>query len=204
MSRFVVIIWIGGIVNRNQTGVTRSILMRRVVRAGLVVADVAVLCVERKSVSWRRGSKSTLHLEVKTLRVSTISSNVFWCFVLVISESAFLCFFVCFSTVKPVDESGEYRLEYIPNIKPMTTTTGPAHLNNMSPYRMIPQNPATSKKLSHGSPLVHVSNPANLFRGRRNGCEYAKALVICGGVAMSNGDFWWTRIVERCLLVDVA
>jgi hypothetical protein len=31
-----------------------------------------------------------------------------------------------------------------------------------------------------------------------NGCEYAKALVTCGGVASSRGDFWCTRIVERC------
>lgn len=31
-----------------------------------------------------------------------------------------------------------------------------------------------------------------------NGCEYAKALVTCGGVASSRGDFWCTRIVDRC------
>jgi hypothetical protein len=31
-----------------------------------------------------------------------------------------------------------------------------------------------------------------------NGCEYAKALVTCGGVASNRGDFWCTRIVDLC------
>jgi hypothetical protein len=28
--------------------------------------------------------------------------------------------------------------------------------------------------------------------------------VICGGVATKSGDFWWTRIVDRCLFAEVA
>lgn len=175
-----------------------------VVSAGLVVADVAVRWVERKSVSCRRGSNSTLHLDVKTFRVSTISSRVFWCLVFVTSESTFLCPFCCFSPVQPVDDNGEYRLEYMPNIKPITTTTGPAHRITTSPYNTIPQKLTTSKKLSHGSLLVHVNSPASLLRGRRNRCEYANDRVICGGVAINNGDFWWTSIVDRCLFAEVA
>jgi hypothetical protein len=49
-----------------------------------------------------------------------------------------------------------------------------------------------------------VSNPASLLRGNKKGCEYANARVICGGVAINSGDFWCTRIVDRCLLADVA
>jgi hypothetical protein len=48
---------------------------------------------------------------------------------------------------------------------------------------------ATKRKLSHGSPVVHVTSPASAFKGRMNGCEYAKARVICGGVETSSGDF---------------
>lgn len=68
----------------------------------------------------------------------------------------------------------------------------------VSPYSVTPQKAATSRKLSHESPLVHVNKPANLFKGTMKGYEYASALVTCGGVAMSRGDFWWTSIVERC------
>lgn len=50
-TRFVVITCIGWRVRRIHRGVTRSIRMNRVVRAGLVVAEVAVRWVERKSVS---------------------------------------------------------------------------------------------------------------------------------------------------------
>lgn len=28
--------------------------------------------------------------------------------------------------------------------------------------------------------------------------------MICGGVATKSGDFWWTRIVDRCLFAEVA
>ena len=27
--------------------------------------------------------------------------------------------------------------------------------------------------------------------------------MICGGVCINSGDFWWTRIVERCLFAEV-
>lgn len=205
--RLVVIMRIGGRVRRIQRGVTRRMRIRRVVRAGFVVAEVAVRWVERKSVSSRRGSRRTLQRDVKTLRVSTISSKVFWCFVFVTSESTFLCPFLvlfCFSPVHPVEDNGLYRREYMPNIKPITTTTGPAYLITTSPYKTNAQNAATSKKLSHGSPDVHVNSPASLLSGNRKGCEYANALVICGGVAINRGDFWCTRIVLRCLFADVA
>lgn len=75
--RFVVIIAIGCSVKRIHTGVTSKIRIKSVVRAGRVVADVAVRCVERKSVSSSRGSSRTLHLDVNIFRVSTISSKVF-------------------------------------------------------------------------------------------------------------------------------
>jgi hypothetical protein len=75
--RLVVIIRIGGSVRRIHRGVTRSIRMKRIVRAGLVVAEVAVLWVDRKSVSSKRGSRRVLHLDVKPFKVSTISSKVF-------------------------------------------------------------------------------------------------------------------------------
>src|SRR5689334_10291042 len=58
------------------------------------------------------------------------------------------------------------------------------------------QKTTTRRKLSHASPVVQLNRPASLLRGRRNGWEYASALVICGGVARRRGDFWWTRIVE--------
>lgn len=85
-----------------------------------------------------------------------------------------------------------------------TITTGPDHRITASPYRTMPQKLATSKKLSQGSPVVHVSSPTSLLRGSRKGCEYASARVICGGVAINNGDFWCTRMVERCLFALTA
>ena len=181
-NRLVVIICRGRKVKTIHRGVTSNILISSVVRAGLVVAEVAVLWVDRKSVSSNKGSRSTLHLEVNTFKVSTISSNVFWCFVFVISESSLLCPFFCLSPVQPEDDNGEYLLEYIPKINAITITTGPAYLITTSPYNTTPQKPATNKKLSHGSPLVQVNNPTNLLSGSKNGCEYANALVICGGV----------------------
>ncbi len=77
VMRFVVMSAIGCRVKMIHIGVTRRIRSSNVVRAGLVVADVAVRCVDRKSVSSRRGSNKTLHRDVKTFNVSTISSNVF-------------------------------------------------------------------------------------------------------------------------------
>lgn len=62
------------------------------------------------------------------------------------------------------------------------------------------QKAATNRKLSQASPVVHDSNPTSLFSGTIKGCEYAKALVTCGGVASNSGLFWCTRIVDRCLV----
>ena len=89
-------------------------------------------------------------------------------------------------------------------MSPTTTTIGPAHRVTSLPYRHIAQKAATSRKDAHGSPVLQVSRPAKRFKGRRNGCEYASALVICGGVATSSGDFLWTMMVDRCFVaVDV-
>jgi hypothetical protein len=67
----------GGSVRVNQTGVSRSMRTKSVVSAGRVVADVAVCWVERKSVKEIIGSSRTLHREVNTFSVSTISSKLF-------------------------------------------------------------------------------------------------------------------------------
>ena len=75
--RFVVMIFNGESVRTIQRGVTKRIRKSRVVRAGLVVADVAVRWVERKSVSSKSGSRRRLHLEVNSFNDSTISSKVF-------------------------------------------------------------------------------------------------------------------------------
>ena len=50
--------------------------MKSVVSAGRVVADVAVRCVERKSVRDRKGSSNMLQRVVKVRSVSTISSRL--------------------------------------------------------------------------------------------------------------------------------
>ena len=60
-----------------QAGVTKRIRMKREVKAGLVVADVAVRCVERKSVNCINGSIKILHREVKVFKASSISSKLF-------------------------------------------------------------------------------------------------------------------------------
>lgn len=169
--------------------------INKVVRAGLVLADVAVLCVDRKSVICKNGSSRTFNLEVKIVRVSTISSKLFWCFIM-FSDASLLCPF--FSPVQPVDDKGEYLREYIPRINPMTTTIGPAQIMMKSPYSTRAQNAATRRKLSHGSPLVHDISPASLFKGKIKGCEKAKARVIEGGVAIRSGDFRCTTMVDRC------
>jgi hypothetical protein len=143
--------------------------MNSSVRAGLVVADVAVRCVERKSVMVRNGSKRMLHLDVKIFNTSTISSRLLCC--RISSDSPLLCPFCPFSPVVAVDERGEYLLEYMPRIKKVTNTKGPANRNTTSPYRVIAQNAATIKKLSHGSVCVHDNNPANLLSGTMKGCE---------------------------------
>ncbi len=66
----------GGRVRTIQRGVTKRIRMKSVVSAGRVVADVAVRCVERKSVSNRKGSSNMLQRSVKLRSVSTISSRL--------------------------------------------------------------------------------------------------------------------------------
>jgi hypothetical protein len=139
--RVVVIMRTYGKVRSAHTGVTKMIRSSSVVRAGLVVADVAVRCVERKSVSSRRGSSRMLHRVVNSLRVSTISSNVFWCLRFVASEGSLLWPFLIFSFSLVIldDDSGEYRRLYIPRINPTTTTTGPAHRMTTSPYSITPQ-----------------------------------------------------------------
>ena len=67
----------GGNVNKTQIGVINKMRINRVVRAGLVLADVAVRCVDRKSVICKNGSSKTLHREARTVNVSTISSRLF-------------------------------------------------------------------------------------------------------------------------------
>jgi hypothetical protein len=74
----------------------------------------------------------------------------------------------------------------------------------MSPYSTAAQKAATRRKLSHGSPVVHVIRPTSRFSGSRNGWLYASARVICGGVASSSGDFWCTRMVLLLLAAEVA
>jgi hypothetical protein len=66
----------GGKVKAIQTGVTKRIRKKSVVSAGLVVAEVAVLWVDKKSVSSRNGSNIILQRVVKVLIVSTISSKL--------------------------------------------------------------------------------------------------------------------------------
>jgi hypothetical protein len=73
----------------------------------------------------------------------------------------------------------------------------------MSPYSTAAQKPHSSRKLSHGSSVVHVSSPRSLFSGSINGWLYASARVTCGGVASRSGDFWCTRIVLLLFAADV-
>ena len=78
----------------NQTGVNSKMRMNRVVKAGLVVAAVAVVWVLRKSVSRKRGSSRMLHRAVNVCKVSRISSRLFLCFSS--SEPPRLCVFFFF------------------------------------------------------------------------------------------------------------
>jgi hypothetical protein len=107
MTRFVVIIYSGGRVRATHNGVMRRIRMNSVVSAGLVVADVAVLCVDKKSVRRKNGSSKILHRAVNSLSVSTISSKLFWC--LVVSDSALVLapLFCPFWPAHPVDDKAE-------------------------------------------------------------------------------------------------
>lgn len=83
MIRFVVMIWRGGRVRAHQAGEASIMRINRVVRAGWVVADVAVCWVERKSVMRRKGSRRMLHLVVNVWRVARISSRDLRCFICV-------------------------------------------------------------------------------------------------------------------------
>ena len=198
MTRREVRTYRGGKVKAIHKGLIISIRMNKVVSAGLVVADVAVRWVERKSVSCMKGSSNILHLDVNVFKVSTISSKLFWCFK-VVSDRSFVES-LNFSFVHPLEDSGEYRLEYIPNITKTTASIGPQYLIRNSPYRVTVQKAATRRKLSQGSPLVQVINPTTWLSGRRKGWENASARVIIGGVATSKGDLRFTSIVDRCLV----
>lgn len=109
MMRLVVMMYRGGRESATQSGVTKRIRMKRVVRAGRVVADVGVLCVLRKSVREMKGSRRMLHRFVSCWRVSTISSSDLWCGDDDdASEGARLCPLPsCFSPVREVEDSGE-------------------------------------------------------------------------------------------------
>ena len=112
-----------------QNGVTSKMRMKRVVSAGRVVAEVAVRWVERKSVMIRNGSSSMLHLPVSSCTVSTISSSDLCCGD--IPEPSDGCLlWLNFSPVLLVEESGEYRREYMPRMRKVTRIIGP-------PYRRI-------------------------------------------------------------------
>jgi hypothetical protein len=74
-------------------------------------------------------------------------------------------------------ESGLYRLVYMPKVSIATSTSGPAYRSTVFPYNTTNQNEATSRKLSHGSPVVHDSSPAKWLRGRMKEWLYANALV---------------------------
>lgn len=104
-TRVVVMMRRGGSVKPIHTGEAKRIRMNSVVSAGLVVAEVAVCWVDKKSVNRSIGSMRMLHLVVNVCRVATISSRDFRCLTST-SEGFRLCDF-CFSPVQPVDDKGE-------------------------------------------------------------------------------------------------
>lgn len=120
--RFVVMIRRGGRVRAHHSGEVSMIRMKRVVRAGCVVAEVAVCWVDRKSVKRSIGSSKILHLVVKVCKVDRISSRDLRC--LMPSELSLLCPFF-FSPVQPVDDSGEYLRRYMPTMRKVTRIRGP-------------------------------------------------------------------------------
>lgn len=188
----------GGSVSKIHKGVTSRILINTVVNAGRVVADVAVLCVERKSVIVMNGSRRILHLVVNIVSVSTISSNdLCWGE----EDERLWPLTSCFSPVLDVEDNGEYLLEYMPSMRKTTPLTGVAYRTILLPNKHTAQNAANSRNDSQGSSVLHDSRPTNLFRGKIKGCECANARVTCGGVATRSGDFLCTMIVERCFVV---
>lgn len=96
--------------------------MKRVVKAGRVVADVGVRWVDRKSVIARKGSSRVLQREVNCASVSTISSSDLCC-----DDEDDSTEFERFSPVADVEDRGEYLLEYMPSIKKTTKINGPAY-----------------------------------------------------------------------------
>jgi hypothetical protein len=122
MTRRGVRMYSGGRVRATQTGETKRMRMKSVVKAGRVVAEVGVRCVERKSVIARNGSRRMLHREVNCASVSTISSSdLLW------EDEEDSTDLECFSPVVEVEESGEYRLEYMPSMRKTTRMSGPAY-----------------------------------------------------------------------------
>ena len=75
-TRLVVMTLNGGSANRTQIGDNVNNLTNNAVSAGRVVAEVAVCCVDTRSVSRMNGSSRTLHLDVKLCSVPTISSRL--------------------------------------------------------------------------------------------------------------------------------
>jgi len=124
MIRFVVIMRRGGRVRAHHRGEVSMMRIKRVVRAGCVVAEVAVCCVDKKSVKRSRGSSRILHRVVKVCRVDNISSNDLRC--LIPSDGSLLCPFF-FSPVQPVEDRGEYLLRYMPTIRMVTRINGPVY-----------------------------------------------------------------------------
>lgn len=134
-----VIIWSGQTANNSHRGVMARARSPRVTSAGAVVAEVGVRPTERNVVNEYNGSKKIFNLAVNVCKVSNISSSD-GC------TSSFLNL-----------------LRNIPTANANTITTLPPYLTSTSPYSTTAQNAATSKKLSQGSPLVHVNKPMTLF-----------------------------------------
>ena len=90
----------------------------------------------------------------------------------------------------------------MPKVSIATRTRGPVYRSTASPYNTTNQNEATSRKLYHGSPVVHDSSPAKWLSGRMKEWLYANALVTWGGVASNKGDFWWIRTLALLRLCE--
>lgn len=135
---------------------------------------------------------SSSHLAVYSFNTSTISSRLFCCLTPAVSPPLLNT-----PPTKPRVDRGEYRLEYMPPMRPAMRRTGPAHCIATAPYKTTTQKATTSRKLSQGSPLDQVISPRAWLSGSRNGCEKARARVISGGVAISKGDFWPTTTIFR-------
>lgn len=63
----------------NQMGVIARSRMKRAVRAGEVVEDVAVIWVDRKSVRARKGARRRLERWFRVVRVCKMESRDLWC-----------------------------------------------------------------------------------------------------------------------------